>query len=296
MQQPGSQGHQADRSTIDGTPIPPEGSDTAYFSPLVSIPELHLEGYEIGDRIGDTRARTRLALAVALVALCGGLFIYHQHERFGLERTPATWTGFSLVALSLLFPFIISYRATAHRGRPQASTNKSEEGEDLSRYEGIVNSNQRLIIQYHAMTTRQAASAYRNTQFAMAACLAVLLFGGVMIVQLQDGITRIVVGALAALGTGLSAYLGATFISTYNRTLNQLNFFFGQPLVNSYLLAAERLSGKLSAEAHDRAVSKIVDQLLKNAATNSDILLGLGGRTTARKKRAQAPATVDKAV
>ncbi|SFR18694.1 hypothetical protein SAMN04488564_104894 [Lentzea waywayandensis] len=291
----GDEDRTGDFDASDGSSVLNGRGDARYFTPLVSIPELHLEGVEIGGPVQAGRRRVTLSLMVSLVAFGVGLILYFENERFGLGLVPAAWIGLSVAVVSLIFPIVTLYRASAGGGQVKSVPAVSaEEYEDLSRYEGIVSSNQRLILQYHAMTTRQATSAYRNTQIAMAACLAVLLFGGVTVIQLQDGITRAIVGALAALGTGVASYLGATFIATYNRTLGQLNFFFGQPLVNSYLLAAERLSDKLSAEAHDRAVSKIVDQLLKNAATNSDILLGIKARSANSGKQRQSAVAVDR--
>jgi len=35
----------------------------------------------------------------------------------------------------------------------------------------------------------------------------------------------------------------------------QMNYYFGQPLVTSYILEAERISGKLSKDKRDAALS-----------------------------------------
>jgi hypothetical protein len=132
--------------------------------------------------------------------------------------------------------------------------------------------NQLLIDRYHQLTTQQAATSYRNSQIAMTAGLALLVAGAVITIRTTSGSAQLVVGALTALGAALSAYLGATFIRTYERALLQMNYYFGQPLVTSYILEAERLSGKLSKTKRDDALSDIINETLLGASSASRAL------------------------
>ncbi len=143
----------------------------------------------------------------------------------------------------------------AQKGRDDARTN-----------------NQLLIDKYHELTTQQAATSYRNSQFAMAVGLILLVVGAVFAVRSTSGSAQLVVGVLTGLGATLSAYLGKTFIHTYERALLQMNYYFGQPLVTSYILEAERLSGKLSKDKRDDALSAIISETLLGASNASQAL------------------------
>ena len=71
---------------------------------------------------------------------------------------------------------------------------------------------------------------------------------------------KITTASLTAIAGMLSGYIGKTFLRVYERTQQQLTFFFQQPLINSYVLSAERL-----IDTHlkkDQEVSRIIDRIL----------------------------------
>jgi CHASE3 domain sensor protein len=193
-------------------------------------------------------------VSVALIVLyCGQVFL---RSRSFLKRTRP-------ILESIDQPLSSDKRADGQRRTDIPSVR----GPDDAR-----TNNQLLIDRYHQLTTQQAATSYRNSQIAMAAGLALLVIGAVVAINTTSGSAQLVVGGLTALGTALSAYLGATFIRTYERALLQMNYYFGQPLVTSYILEAERLSGKLSKAKRDNALSAIISETLLGASNASRAL------------------------
>jgi len=77
--------------------------------------------------------------------------------------------------------------------------------------------------------------------------------------------TQLLLGFLAVTGGGLSAFLGRTYIHVYERSLQQLNEYFDQPLLNSYLLSAERIIDGMDERYRDRAYGAVIDRLLEGS-------------------------------
>jgi hypothetical protein len=142
--------------------------------------------------------------------------------------------------------------------------------------------NQELLDKYYDLTWRHAATSHRNCQLAMLVGLILLVAGAVIAVRAKSGSLQLVVGALTALSSGLSAFLSKTFMRMHERALAQLNYYFGRPLVESYLLAAERTSGKLTRNQRDQALVSIIDAAL-NAASGASHALAPGLLESRRK-------------
>lgn len=135
----------------------------------------------------------------------------------------------------------------------------------------IINLNREQMDQYHALTMAQAADAYKRAQFAMLLGFLILVLGALATFgRLTNGSAETyTAGALTSLGTLLSGFVARTFLTTYRDSLSQLNFFFEQPLVSSYLLTAERLSSQVSAGKKDDALVRIIDRILTATISRS---------------------------
>jgi hypothetical protein len=92
---------------------------------------------------------------------------------------------------------------------------------------------------------------------------------------------------MAPVGSILAAYLGRTYLLVYERALVQLNQYYSQPLLNSYYLAAERLTADMSFEARDTLLGTVVEQLLAAATNMSEESTRIS--TTRRKTRIRVP-------
>jgi hypothetical protein len=78
-----------------------------------------------------------------------------------------------------------------------------------------------------------------------------------------------VVGALAAIGSTFSGYLGRTFIRSHEKALDQVNYLFSQPLVSHYLEYSRKIAKELGSERlRDKALDRVVDRALESATAS----------------------------
>ena len=133
--------------------------------------------------------------------------------------------------------------------------------------QNLITLNRTQMQVYHELATKQATSASRNSRRAMLVGFLLLVVGGVVAIQADDEGSKVVVGALAGLGSLLSGYIGRTFLKAEDRAMQQLNFYFQQPLVTSYMLAAERLTLKLANSRRDTVLTDVIKQVLGAART-----------------------------
>jgi len=205
------------------------------------------------------------------ILLLGGL-AFRFRENLGWSDSVAYYsTGLSVLGALVLFS-VGRYKANSLNREHGGQAGVDGEARDLaevSSYEDVATHNQRLISTYHILTTTQARSAYRNSQIAMGVGLAILAVGAIIVIQSASLAGQLVLGGLTALGGAFSAYLGATFIAAYNRAREQMNYYYGQPLVNSYLLNAERLAKDLSPESRDEALKDVIAKTLEGAVIAS---------------------------
>ena len=134
---------------------------------------------------------------------------------------------------------------------------------DATDFTELVKANTKNLSSYTELARTQAATSFRNSQIAMGVGLIVLFGGSVATLAASGTITKVAAGSLTALGGAFAGYIARTFLRGYNSAIEQVNFAFRQPLVNSYLLAAERLADKMSTpEAKDNALVAVIDQLV----------------------------------
>lgn len=116
---------------------------------------------------------------------------------------------------------------------------------------------------YQDIATKDAKAASRNSRFAMIIGFLILLVGSAIAIRTPNSTSKIVVGALASLGSLLSGYIGQTFLKAQAQAMKQLNYYFRQPLVASYLLSAERIALKLEdANSTKQALLDVIKNVL----------------------------------
>jgi hypothetical protein len=107
--------------------------------------------------------------------------------------------------------------------------------------ENLGSYNRLWLLRYHDVTLAQATSAYRFAQLSAVAGFAVLIAGGISAIIVGDTGAKVTSATLTGIASVLAAYISRTFKATYERTLVQLEHFFEQPLIDSYIITAERL-------------------------------------------------------
>jgi hypothetical protein len=127
----------------------------------------------------------------------------------------------------------------------------------------LINFNQKLLDKYHRIATEQAESSFRSSRRAMwcgfgwlLACFTVGVFFP------TTAQAKLLLGSLAVTGGALSGFLSRTYIHVYERALEQLDAYFDQPLLNSYLLSAERIIDVMDEHSRDDAYRVVIERLL----------------------------------
>lgn len=150
-----------------------------------------------------------------------------------------------------------------------------------------------LMNSYHDVTKTQAERSFRHSQRAMIAGLSLIIGGGIVAIAPTSPSTKIAVAGLAAIGSLVSGYIGKTFLASHAAAILQLNRFFEQPLVNSYLLNAERISATLSPNSRDKVMIAVVQESIAAAR----LVLSEGGtkdlRRAGSRKRLEVRRTPD---
>jgi type II secretory pathway pseudopilin PulG len=131
--------------------------------------------------------------------------------------------------------------------------------------------NRDLMEQYHALSRQQAEDSYFFSKLASFLGLTVLVGGAFVAVLAPDTSTKVAAATLASVGTVLATYIGRTFLHTYQTALVQLNWYFEQPLVNSYLLTAERLCERLDNSRRDPVLQRVIEIVMDCAVQRSEI-------------------------
>jgi hypothetical protein len=133
---------------------------------------------------------------------------------------------------------------------------------------GLLRLNRSQMAAYEALTRRQAASSYRLSHVALAVGLILIAGGAAAALFADGGATKAATAGLAAIAGTMSGFIARTYLRIYERTLLQLNYYFEQPLVSSYVLTAERLVAKMSETRRDEALDRIVHRLLYRLNTS----------------------------
>jgi hypothetical protein len=95
---------------------------------------------------------------------------------------------------------------------------------------------------FTGIAQRQARMSFYASLVGAGVSLLVLLAGAGVAIAAPSMEGKIIAGSLAVIGTALSTFLSKTFLRTYDMTLRQMSYYYGQPLVHCYLLHAELLT------------------------------------------------------
>lgn len=217
-------------------------------------------------------AAGRISTTLAVGALGGGVALLvlssvqaHADPAYG----PA---GVGLVAAGVMLSVLASaarplargvymQRLREHDARVEAEK-ASEDVANAADLVGLIRANSRQMKAYDVLARGQARSSYRMAQIAMTLGMLVLVGGAVATIAVPDMTARITVATLSGLGGAFSTFISRTFLKTYRMALTQLNYYFEQPLVTSYILASERVVENVSETKRDDLFSSIVTQIL----------------------------------
>ncbi|WP_316781258.1 hypothetical protein [Streptomyces sasae] len=123
--------------------------------------------------------------------------------------------------------------------------------------------NRALLQEYHRLSTNQARSAFGLAQWVMGTAAVLVLASAVALAH--DTATSVTLASLTAFATALNGYISSTLLATYHVSVEQARFYFREPLIGGYRLAAEHLAKRLDPPEHTAALGRVVDGFIQAA-------------------------------
>ncbi len=130
---------------------------------------------------------------------------------------------------------------------------------------GLMLANKKQLDAYEALVRSQRESSHRASLITMAASFCVVGAGLFVAVLSEDSSTKYAAAAMAAAAAAAGGYIARTFIRAQQGAQDQMRLYFQRPLVQSYLLAAERIIGMMSAEVRDDQYQMVLRSALVQA-------------------------------
>lgn len=173
---------------------------------------------------------------------------------------------FSLV---LAYRVLVGMRAFEERVDEERRSAAERALDDLALESALIEllrRNRKVLSEYQAPVRRQAVTSYTYSQVAMAVGLIVIVGGIIAVLATPTVASKITVGGLAATAAALSGFIAKTYLRVYEKAQDQLNYYFDEPLVTSYLLNAERLADAISdPDLKDRSYALMVEHIARSA-------------------------------
>lgn len=182
------------------------------------------------------------------------------------------------VGLGALMCVLMLYRRTSDfygsREFLAASANIDRAVEDVAGPNDLLKLmevNRRQMEAYDVQARSQGRSSHRSSLFAMTAGLAIVGAGLWITVNADDSATKYAAAIVAAVGTATGGYIARTFIRVNTAAQQHVRFYFEQPLVQSYLLTAERVAERLPNRKREHQYELIVAAALQQAGMVSQL-------------------------
>ena len=153
------------------------------------------------------------------------------------------------------------------------------------------------IEKYQTETQARAGWSFIFAIIAMFAGLGFVVWGGAHILTIKDWQHVAAGSAISAIGGSVSAYITKTFLDVHRLSLNQLNHYFRQPVINAHVLTAQRLADQLEdvsakKQAYETIIANVTnlireDELASQVGADGDTVLPT--LRSRKKRKASAP-------
>ncbi|MGW6578907.1 TRADD-N-associated membrane domain-containing protein [Streptomyces globisporus] len=211
-----------------------------------------------------------MGAAVAALAAGAGVFTAVNGDKSNADPVPGWLLGtFATVVALAVFAGIGAIilrerrKAAARRDEQARLDNAAEKLRERMELASLVNFNRVLLEKYHGVATRQANKSFVSALAAMTVGLLVLVGAFIASMHFNELGERLFIGSLAVLATAFVGYLSKTFLAVYDRSLQQLNQYFNQPVLNGYFLTAERIVERLDDPMKQELTAQIVMDVLE---------------------------------
>ncbi len=176
--------------------------------------------------------------------------------------------GFAIFLFGLLRLHVVrdEWREAKNRGLAEDVEQAVHQIEDASDLLGLMRANRKQMDAYDSLARSQAEEAHRMAFVAMGAGLLILAGGVLVTLTIDSSATKYAAAIISAAGVGASGYVAKTFIRVRESSSQQMTYYFQQPLVQSYLLTAERLASQLPEERRQQQLERIAAAALAQAS------------------------------
>ncbi len=165
-------------------------------------------------------------------------------------------------------------------------TPETKETDPLGERVALFDLYNKQIERYQTETRARAGWSFFFAIFAMFAGLVLVVWGGRTIIESDDWKNVAGGTAISGLGGIISAYITKTFLDIHRLSLSQLNRYFQQPVINTYVLTAQRLSEQIEDKTIQQQIyGKMVDQIISLIKNDQNIACGLYGEDTANVEK-----------
>lgn len=264
-------------STRDRQPTPTRATPTA----SMSTEELasRWEASSQQEKAARKRRLSRLAGVIMVSVSVIAALIIAMYSQSVNKNDEMYYFGYAICAYAAVGGVVLIGNASLSYDTARKKFNETEEIvfraanftravdalEEKLTLEYVTGLNSLLMDSYHDVTKNQAARSFKHSQWAMIAGFSLLLVGGIVAIAPTDPITKIAVAALTGIGTLVSGFISRTFLHSHAVSIAQLNRFFEQPLVNSYLLNAERVAIRLGRGRCEEMLVGIIQESISAA-------------------------------
>ena len=183
-----------------------------------------------------------------------------------------TWATFAASGACWITFAVLTIAATSARARALHIAYENLERQKLATSEpngelqSLIAVNRGDMRAYQELARAQARTSYRWSLAAAGAALTMLIGGAVVVIAVDSTLDKAAIAGLTGLTGALASYVARTYLRIYERSQQQLNFYFEQPLLMSYVLQAERLAARVEDPEERAAVLKQVIGRLVDAA------------------------------
>lgn len=131
---------------------------------------------------------------------------------------------------------------------------------------GMIQANRKQMDAYDAQARAQGSTSHWISMVAMIVGLGIVAAGLWIAVAADQTATKYSAAIVAAVGTATGGYIARTFIRLNSAVQDQVRYYFEQPLVQSYLLTAERAIALMPEEERSNQYRVLMEAALHQAA------------------------------
>ncbi len=146
------------------------------------------------------------------------------------------------------------------------------------------------IEKYQTETQARAGWSFIFAILAMFSGLGFVIWGGTVVFTSGDWQKVAAGSAISAIGGAVSAYITKTFLDVHRLSLLQLNRYFRQPVLNAYVLTAQRLAEHLDEPEARRAaykdiISRVIGLIHEDVDPGVPVAIPSGGASPTIEKQ-----------